>query len=236
MIKERLESAATAILVVCALLMTSLAARREWGPQAAAPPPTSRTPSYFADWMSFEAVGRRLGTSSAPVTVTEFIDYECPACRQLDPILRRVLTDFDKQRPGQVSTVFVHFPLSMHRFASQAAQAVECAAAQARFHEMHALVLAKQDSFGLKPWTRYATEAHVSDSLSFANCLSDPMITAKVREGLALAERLKLQGTPTVLVNGWELTLGGPTVESDLRTAIERALKGKPAVDTSRKS
>src|SRR3954452_6612907 len=83
-------------------------------------------------------VGERdhvLGPATAPVTLVEYGDYECPYCRAAVAIvdeLQRVL-------PNQLGFVFRHFPLeNLHPHALRAAEAAEAAGSQGRFFEMHA--------------------------------------------------------------------------------------------------
>src|SRR5215208_1836194 len=75
-----------------------------------------------------------LGPASAPVTLVEYGDYECPHCRRAHPIVQRALRRMDER----VRFVFRHFPLAeAHPHARQAAEAAEAAGAQGRFWEMH---------------------------------------------------------------------------------------------------
>ncbi len=60
------------------------------------------------------------------LTVIEFTDFECPACRALQPILAGVL----KEQGEQARLVRLHFPIPAHRFARGAARAVLCAEQQ----------------------------------------------------------------------------------------------------------
>lgn len=232
---NRFENAATAAMLCCALAVTALAFRHEFRVKTAKHTTDTPAPEQFVDWRSFERVGRRVGPSDARVTLLEFVDYECPFCRTFSRELSEVLANAEKKYPGQVATVFVHYPLSMHRFARVAGQVAECADAQGQFQEMQTLLFAKQDSFGIKPWSEYGREAGLKDSLRFARCLRDSTSERKVLLGLALAEKLKLHGTPTVLVNGWRFSDGAPSMQ-ELDTAVARAASGRPVIDASHQS
>ena len=67
-------------------------------------------------------------SSSAPVTVVEFIDLECTACRQS----HSAFMDVKKEFGDSVAHLLVHHPLGNHRFAIPAARAAECAFAEDR--------------------------------------------------------------------------------------------------------
>jgi protein-disulfide isomerase len=228
-VRQRFEQSATAVLVLCALITTGLVVRREvFGSRTAPQGAATQQPRYIASWKAVDAIGTRTGPTNAPVTIVEFVDYECPACRRYN----EVLADVEKAYPNQVSTIFVHFPLaSIHRFAKAAGRSVECAARENRFSEMKDLLFAKQESLGLKPWSEYAREAGVSNDSAFAWCLRDPSSLDKVLAGAKLAEQLKLPSTPSIMVNGW--LYGASPAPGELRTAIERILKGKAVVDSA---
>src|SRR5437763_10216610 len=87
-------------------------------------------------WLS-EPVTQRdhaIGPSTAPLTIVEYGDYECPSCLNLVPIIEEV-----RQSLGdRLRFVFRHFPQSsIHPHASMAAEAAESAAEQGKFWEMH---------------------------------------------------------------------------------------------------
>ena len=86
-----------------------------------------------------------LGPATAPVTLIEYGDYECPYCRAAQPILKQI-----KEIMGDdLRLAYRHFPLSqIHPHAYQAAEAAEAAGAQGRFWEMHDLLFANQDRLG----------------------------------------------------------------------------------------
>ena len=73
------------------------------------------------------------GDADAPVTITLFDDFQCPYCAKLVPTLDQVMAAY----PKQVKVVFKHFPLSMHKFAKQAAIASIAARNQGKFWPFH---------------------------------------------------------------------------------------------------
>jgi len=65
------------------------------------------------------------GDPSAPVSIVEFSDFECPYCRKIHPVLKRLVNESN----NQVNWVFRHYPLSFHKpIAQQEAEASECIA------------------------------------------------------------------------------------------------------------
>jgi protein-disulfide isomerase len=139
-----------------------------------------------------------------------------------------VLDSVRKQFGDSVAVTFIHFPLPIHRFARMAAQAAECAANAGRFSQFVSTAYAKQDSFGLKPWSSYGVDAGITDTAKFDACTLTRAPVPAIDSGFTLARRLRLPGTPTVIVNGWQF--GYPPSADDLSNAIERLMKGKTPV------
>lgn len=117
--------AAIAVIGVVGLWLARQAGRGA-GPQVVDPVPLAAG--------AFE--GHVLGSDSAPVTIVEYADFECPACAQF-----AVLTGPDiKQRlvaTGRVRWIFRDFPLDGHRNAMPAHLAAACAGEQGQFWAMH---------------------------------------------------------------------------------------------------
>jgi protein-disulfide isomerase len=82
-----------------------------------------------------------LGPATAPVTLVEYGDYECPHCGQAHPVVKHLLALLGRR----VRFVFRHCPLTMaHPHAQPAAEAAEGAGAQGKFWEMHELLFGHQ--------------------------------------------------------------------------------------------
>lgn len=85
------------------------------------------------------------GPESAPVTLVEYGDYECPYCGQAYPLVKQL----QQQLGDQVRFVFRNFPLSsMHPEAELGAESAEAAGAQGKFWEMHDLLYEHQKQLG----------------------------------------------------------------------------------------
>jgi protein-disulfide isomerase len=156
-------------------------------------------PTYEPNWRELVQAGVVIGSASAPVTVVEFSDLECPVCARFHTTVRDALKRFG----DSVSFVFVHYPLAQHRFARNAARGAECAGQQGRFYEFVDAVYGRQDSLGLKPWPAFARQAGVRDLRAFSECMRDTQPRPRIERGLSAGERFQVKGTPTVIVNGW---------------------------------
>lgn len=91
-----------------------------------------------------------------------------------------------------------------------------------------------QDSFGPKPWSDYATSAGVPDLGQFDACTKKSNPIPRVEEGKQLGTQIDVQGTPTLLINGWKL--GHPPIERELNAMVKAVLAGKDPVSGARKS
>ena len=158
--------------------------------------------------------GPSLGPPEARVTIVEFSDFECPFCRQLQPVLRRVL----KRWPNEVRLVYKYLPLERHRNAFGAAKAADCADKQGRFWEFHDALYG--ENHDLSPRGVISVAETLSLELGqFEECLRDEGTGAAVQADRSLAGRAGVTGTPTLFVNGRRLS-----APSQLESEIEALL------------
>src|SRR6201999_1765144 len=121
---------ATGVLVVCAVGVLAIMVHREFAPAPAAARAGAAPDHPVSDFPKLAASGHRLGATTAPVTIVEFADFECPVCRHFQT---GALEPVQKIYGSQVAVVFRQWPLGYHRFAMPAARAAECAGRQGRF-------------------------------------------------------------------------------------------------------
>lgn len=209
------------VLTCSALVLVGAVVQREVRRPGRGPDVSSK-PEFHADWKDFARAGRVIhGSSAATVVLIEFSDFECPYCRRFTATLKAV----EHRYGNRVGVVFLHYPLSIHRFALPAANAAECANAQGRFVAYHDVLFAKQDSLGLKPWTAYAAEAGVEDLSRFSDCTADTTKSRAISDGLRIGNELGVRGTPTVMLNGW--LYSGGTDSTRLFKAIDDLIGGR---------
>ncbi len=213
---ERLTNMLLVVLVVCAVAMTTNNLSRS---SAAKQPARLATPKEVKNWGEIASAGRSIGPDSAPVTVVEFGDFQCPACRKW---MTEVFEPFREKYPGSIRLVFRHFPLAYHKAAYSAARAAECAAEQGRFDEMQKLFYEKQDSLLEKSYLSFGNEAGISDLKRFGVCVKSTTALAVVTRDSILGQSLKVDGTPTILVNGWRFPLApdGSVLDSILHSVV----------------
>jgi protein-disulfide isomerase len=138
------------------------------------------------------------GSASAPVTLVQYGDYECPYTRRSQPIVRGL-----EQRLGErLRFVFRHFPLSrIHPHAEAAAEAAEAAEAQGRFWAMHDYLFAHQRALEEEDLAHYAADLGL-DRDRFAADLAGHVHAPRVQNDLVGGIRSGVQGTPTFFING----------------------------------
>lgn len=221
------EKTLSAILTLAAVVMAFAVVRREFiasriTDQSAVSNVLS-VPEFNDEWRGLLAHGIEIGDSTAEVKIVEFVDLECPGCKVFhETILRPVKEQFG----SSVSHVFIHLPLTMHRFADAAAVAAECAEQQRRFAEFVDIVFEKQDSIGLKTWISYAAEVAIPDTARFALCLDDPLSPrSRIQAGRTLADSLGISATPTVVVSGWHFRV--PPSRRELTRVVTELMAGR---------
>jgi protein-disulfide isomerase len=137
------------------------------------------------------------GAPMAPVTIVEFSDFQCPYCGAAHPGLTRLLREFD----GQVKLVFKYFPLSGHERAMPAARAAEAAARQGKFWEMHDMLFEHQHELEDADFERYANALGL-DMDKFRTDIVSSEVQARIDADRTEGDKLKLEGTPTIYVDG----------------------------------
>lgn len=165
-----------------------------------------------------------IGSADAPIKILEFSDLECPFCQRFHTTLQGVREEFGQD----VAFVFLHYPLEIHRQAVPAALGAECAAEQGKFMEYLDVVYAEQDSLGNRGWASLAARAGVSDTVAFSGCVAEESGRVVIDRGRELGRQIGVNGTPTVIVNGWLLR---PTPYDTLSGVVARALKGEEPFD-----
>ncbi|WP_051681625.1 thioredoxin domain-containing protein [Cellulomonas sp. HZM] len=167
------------------------------------------------------------GEPSAPVTIVEHGDLECPHCRAAAPVLRELVDTSD----GRVRLVWRHFPLfEVHPHALVAALASEAAAERGSFWQMHDVLLAHQDRLTEPDLRAYARELGVDPASAAGDAAQRfaPAVEADYLAGVAAG----VHGTPTLFVDGERFS--GPPDAVRLRAAVDAALAARSAGDGTR--
>ena len=137
------------------------------------------------------------GPATAPTTLVEYGDYQCPSCGDAFPLVKKIQKHFgDKLR-----FVFRNFPLEMHPYAEHAAETAEFAAAHDKFWEMHDLLFKHQSNLADASLLKLATQLKLS-AADLTNALAKGTYAAHVKHDLDGGIRSGVTGTPMFYING----------------------------------
>ena len=146
---------------------------------------------------------RAQGNPQAAVHVVEYTDFQCPACRRGDEVLK----DFLKRYPQQLYVEHRHYPLlRMHQHALKAAIFAECAARQNKFWSFYDLLFERQ-----KQWSKLInpsvdfwkmSEEIKLDYFSYKHCVEDKSIEEEIMSDVRSGSALGVRSTPTFFING----------------------------------
>jgi protein-disulfide isomerase len=157
------------------------------------------------------------GPSSAPVTLVEYGDYECPYCGAAYPIVK----ELQRRLGDQLRFIFRNFPLTnAHPHAEHAAEAAEAAAGQGKFWEMHDALYENQDALADQELTSLAEGVGLDVGL-FEDDMVARKFAPRVRADFMSGVRSGVNGTPSFFING-ERHDGSYDLET-LQEAVYRA-------------
>ena len=145
---------------------------------------------------SLEIVGELFsGDSKAPVAIVEYADFECPFCGMY---ARQVYPQIDENyiKTGKVKFFYRDFPIPTHSHALSAARAARCAGEQGKYWEIHDNLFANQTALGLNDIFERAKKFGI-DVQKLSECLSSEKYAEDIRKGMAEAQQLGVQATPT---------------------------------------
>ena len=162
--------------------------------------------------------GEAMGPASAPVTIVEFSDFQCPYCSRVVPTLKQV----EEKYGDKVRVVFRHFPLSFHKEAQKAAEASLCAADQGKFWEMHDLLFEEQRALQVADLKDKAQRLGL-DAAKFEKCLDSNKHYEKVQRDIQDGVLAGVSGTPAMFVNG--RFLSGAQPFENLAAVIDEELE-----------
>lgn len=206
---RRLIVLATATIAIAAIAMAAIFYPQFAAPQRPAPAPVAEA----SNLVRFNSPV--IGPQNAPVTIVEWLDPSCEACRAFYPIVKQIMDRY----PGKVRLVVRYAPL--HEGSDQAVRIVEAARKQNLFVPVLEALLAAQPSWAAHgaPNLELAWQAAAGAGLDLARARTDAQgddVTAVLNQEMADLDSLGIAQTPTFHVNGQELTDFGPQQLADL--------------------
>lgn len=147
------------------------------------------------------------GPKTAPVTIVEFSDFQCPYCRIGAMVMNTVLERY----PAQVRLVFKPFPLDascnrmitqpMHQTACEAARTALCSERQDKFEALYEMLFDRQTQILPGAPAKMAAEVG-ADPTALETCVKDPEISQAISKSIEEGLQLGVTSTPTFFVNG----------------------------------
>lgn len=172
---------------------------------------------------------RSKGNPTAPVTVYEMSDFQCPYCR--DFALNTLPTiEREYVASGKVRFVFINLPLTrLHANAVAAAEAAMCAAQQRKFWSMHDLLFQRQSQWASRPdpgpYLLALGDSAGLDRARQARCVTSGAMRPVIREDSARAAGSGATSTPTFYIEGGLLEGAAPVTA--FRAVLDSVYRAK---------
>lgn len=144
------------------------------------------------------------GPQSAPVTVVEFSDFQCPYCARFAAMVDR----YQKENPQKIRLVFRNYPLPIHNWAMPAAHAGSCVLQQsaAGFWQLHDFLFSQQRSI-TEENLRSMIDSFIGkrgdlNGAEYRKCADSLPAEKLLARDLTEAQSYDIRSTPTVFING----------------------------------
>ena len=139
-----------------------------------------------------------LGSKTAPLTIVEYTDYQCPFCQRFH------VTAFAELKKAYIDTGKVRFfskdmPLDFHPNAMRAAMAARCAGEQGKFWELRDTMGANPNSLDLEHIVGFAADLKM-DTNALRACIDSGKYKERVQNDVLEAMKIGANGTPTFIV------------------------------------
>jgi protein-disulfide isomerase len=169
------------------------------------------------------ADGPYRGSANKDLEIVEFADFQCPHCKDAQPNMDKLAVDFPKAR-----IVFENYPLErIHPQAKLAAEYAVCvtkAGGSDAFFQFAGAVFDGQDGLASADGATLTLNSAVTkagqDPAKIAACAATPQTSATVEASVKLAQDLDIQQTPTLVVNGRQIPIGGAPYDT-IKQVIE---------------
>ncbi|MEB2310578.1 MAG: thioredoxin domain-containing protein [Sorangiineae bacterium] len=174
------------------------------------------------------------GDPTAPVTIVEISDFECPFCKRVGPTTEQIQKTYG---PKQVRFVWKNNPLPFHKQARPAAEAAETVfqlGGNDAFWKFHDLAFENQGALGDDNYAKWAGQAGV-DVAKFKADYGAKKYAAKVDADLAFSSKIGASGTPNFRINGVEVS-GAQPFENFKKVIDEQLAEAKKALAAGTKA
>jgi len=174
--------------------------------------------------------GTALGNPEAKVVIETFEDFKCIACKEYSDSVEPSILD-NHVSNGDVYYVFYHYPFlddsGAIKDSDQSAAASMCAAEQNRFWDYHKILFAnfnsKPGEFNDKRLIAFADSLDL-DIEEFETCYKENRYKDEINENQASGVKRGVTGTPSIFINGGQITPGYVPTYLQIQEAIQQEL------------
>jgi protein-disulfide isomerase len=166
------------------------------------------------------------GPKDAPVTIVEFGDLQCPACKAAQPVIEKLVADEPSAR-----FVFQNFPLAeLHNWAAKGANYADCVgrASNDAFWKFVSQTYSSQAEITAENVDEKLTaiaDASGVKGADIAACAAKPETKAHVDASIALGKQVEVTGTPTLFINGRRIANFDAHLEEVYKNLVDFAAK-----------
>ncbi len=178
------------------------------------------------------ADGKSFGNPNAKVKILVFEDFQCPICKDFTTTVEPQLDNSTYITNGQVYYTFMQYPFiddgTLTKESHQAANASMCALEQGRFWDYHDMLFANQGTENGGSFNDARLKAFAQDlglnMTQFNSCFSANKYSTQIEADYQQGVSMGVNGTPSVFVNGKQVSPGYAPTWDELKTAIDAAL------------
>ncbi|MCC7004351.1 DsbA family protein [Candidatus Nomurabacteria bacterium] len=166
------------------------------------------------------------GNKDAPITIVEYLDFECEACGAYYPVIKRLSEEYK----DEVRFVVRYFPLPGHKNSMTSALAVETAGKQGKYWEMHNVLFENQRDWGEKQtpdpkiFENYARQIGL-DMNQYEKDIISQEVKSRIERDRKSGQKLNLQGTPSFFLNGEKIE--NPQGYEDFKSLLQSTISEK---------
>ncbi len=166
----------------------------------------------------------RFGSSTSTLSVSLFLDYDCPYCKDTYPVWRELMHAY----AGRVRFVAHEYPIEeLHPQAFRASVAAQCAHNQGKYWGFHDKLYTHPEQRDDRSYLQFAREVGLNEEV-FQSCLQEEKTAERVRADQAYGAQLGAAGTPTFFFQG--VRVDGGLEREHFRALLEQFLQ---AVNTT---
>jgi len=163
-----------------------------------------------------DIISTSYGTNpDAKVSIIDFSDFQCPACKMFSGQLRAIMEYYG----DQINVDYKHFPINPNSYTL--AEASECARDYGKFWEYHDILFESTEKHNTISLTAIATSLGI-DASEFSTCLQTGEKKEKVNTDQKVGGQIGVKGTPTIIING--LIIEGARSFEELKEIIDKEL------------